>query len=103
MNITGGAFGCRGEQRARMSHNQWIIVYIDDARLRRDRLGHLVSIVGSRQTSANVQKLANPYPYQVPNGTDQEPSFGADSVPQARDNRKNLFTKQFACFWTRDR
>jgi hypothetical protein len=50
-----------------------------------------VSIVGSRQTSADIQKLANPYTYEVPNSADQKPSLGADSVPQARNNRKNLF------------
>lgn len=64
-----------------MGHDQRVIVHVDDARLRRDPLSDLVSVVRRRQAGADVQELANArLASQVADRADQEATVGASAL-----------------------
>src|SRR5215469_11955796 len=42
-----------------MGEHHWVVIHIDDARLRRHQLGNLVGVVGRWNTSPDIQKLAD--------------------------------------------
>lgn len=73
-----------------MREHGGVVVDVHDAAFWRDPLCDFVSVVGSGQTGADVEELTNSrLTSQVLNSADQEPSLGADGVPQTRDKGKD--------------
>jgi hypothetical protein len=59
-----------------MNQHERIVVDVDDATLRRSRLGNLMRVVHGRQPGADVKQLADAcLRYQVSDGRDQKTEF----------------------------
>ena len=47
-----------GHERPGVQQHDGVVVRVNDPRVRRDRLGHLVGVIGHRQAGADIQELA---------------------------------------------
>lgn len=75
-----------------MRHDHRVVVDVDDAALRRGRLGDFVGVVGRGQPGADVEELADPcLAGQVMDDADQEPALGARGVNNVGQDGTNLF------------
>ncbi len=91
VHVGGGALGGAGQQRPGVGQHDRVIVHVDDARLRRRPLGHLVGVVGGRQAGADVQELPHPgLVDQVLHRPAQERPVGPDAGQHARVGRDDL-------------
>src|SRR6266571_1717196 len=93
VDVVAGALGRAGEQGAGVHQHERIVVDVDDARFRGDRLGDLVGVVGGRQAGADVQELADPrLAGQVPDRAAQERPVSAGEAGDVREHRHDLVT-----------
>jgi hypothetical protein len=58
IDVVGGALRGAGEQG--VGQHDGVVVDVDDAALRRNRLGDFVGVVGGGQAGADVEELADP-------------------------------------------
>ena len=57
VDVVAGALGGAGQQGAGVHQHERVVVDVDDARFRRDRLRDLVGVVGGGQPGADVEEL----------------------------------------------
>src|SRR5439155_14279717 len=73
VDVVGDAFRAAREQGTGVREDQRVVVDVDDARFRGDRLGHLMGVVRGRQTGADVEELADAgFAGEIPDGTGEE-------------------------------
>jgi hypothetical protein len=76
-----------------MHQHEWVVVDVDDAGLRGDRLSDLMRVVGGRQAAADVEELADPrLAGQVSDHAGEESPGGTSDLDDLRVYLPNLIS-----------
>src|SRR5439155_23065187 len=94
VHVAGDALWTAGEQGPRMDQHQGVVVHVDDAALRGDRLGDLVGVVGGGQAGADVEELPDArLAGQIPDGPDEKGAGGTGDLDDIREYLTHLIAE----------
>jgi len=93
IDVVGDALRGAGEQSPSVRQYERIVVDIDDAALRRDRLRDLMGVVEGGQAGTDVEELPNPrFAGEVCDDADEERANRASQVADVREDLEDLIT-----------
>jgi hypothetical protein len=93
VDVLAAALRCTGQQRLRVRQHDRVVVDVDDPRLRRRPLRHLVGVAGGGQAGADVEELPEAgLGRQVVHGGREERPVGRLSGVRTPDDVRSALT-----------